>query len=154
VFTPTRVDTILPSVVVAITRHDMIYERLEPFAKYAAIVGIGVLTLLSVKTWDAFSKSYLRSVFLIPWVNLTSVAVVVAAIEENSLFGRLCSLRWICWLGSLSYGLYVFHLTYADWFTTTVAPRLAAYMPFPCALLTSAALAFCLTLLLAVISTS
>jgi peptidoglycan/LPS O-acetylase OafA/YrhL len=150
--TPTRVDAILLGVVLALVRKDSIYKRLEPFAKYVAIAGIAVMMATIIVTGSAYPFTPGRIAVLFPIVNLTAAAVVVAVMEENSFLCRVCSLRWITWLGSLSYGLYVFHLTYRTWFLNSVASRLAVYMPFRCALVVTALIGFGITLLLAVLS--
>jgi peptidoglycan/LPS O-acetylase OafA/YrhL len=72
--------------------------------------------------------------------------------EEGSFFCRICSARWACWLGSRSYGLYVIHFLFRDWFCGPFTFRLAQYMPLPLAFAVSITLAFCLTLALAVLS--
>ena len=148
----TRVDAILFGVVLALVRRDLIYQRLEPFAKYVAIIGIAAMMATVIVTGSAYPFTPGRITIMFPVVNLTAAAVVVAVMEENSFLCRACSLRWITWLGSLSYGLYVFHLPYRTWLLNTVAPRLAVYMPSRCALVVTALIGFAITLLLAVLS--
>jgi peptidoglycan/LPS O-acetylase OafA/YrhL len=150
--TPTRVDAILLGVVLALVRHETIYKRLEPFAKFIALAGISSMIVMAIWTGHATPQTNLRLALQIPCVNLTAAAIIVAVMERGSLLCRMCSVRWACWLGSLSYGLYIFHFTYVDWFLKSFEPRLAAYMPRPCAFIASAAVAFCLTLALAVLS--
>ncbi|MGA2672938.1 MAG: acyltransferase [Terracidiphilus sp.] len=150
--TPTRVDAILLGVVLALVRHGTIYKRLEPFAKFVALAGVSVMIITAIWTGHTMPGTYLRVALQIPCVNLTAAAIIIAVMERGSLFCRICSARWACWLGSLSYGLYVFHLTYAGWFLKSFEPRLAVYMPRPWAFIASAAVAFCLTLALAVLS--
>jgi peptidoglycan/LPS O-acetylase OafA/YrhL len=150
--TPTRVDAILLGVMLALIRRDLIYKRLEPFAKYVALAGTAGMMGMIIITGSAAPSTPNRIAVLFPLVNLTAAALVVAVMEENSFLCRVCSLRWITWLGSLSYGLYVFHLTYGKWFIDSVLPRVAALMPAPCALVVTALIAFALTLLLAVVS--
>ena len=151
--TPTRGDAILLGVVLALIQPLDIYRRLEPLAKYAALAGVGVLMVLAACTGSASPiNTYLRSAVLLPFVNLIAAAALMAVMEEGSWFCRVCSLRWACWLGSLSYSLYVFHFIYCDWVLTTFVPRLAKHMPVFCAVTAVAAVAFCFTLLLGIIS--
>ena len=152
VATPTRVDAILLGVLLALIRHEGIYKRLEPLAKYAALAGICVMMILVAKPALEFPFPSLGNAFEISLVNFIAAAIIVAALEEGSFLCRLCSLRWICWLGSLSYGLYVFHLVYRQWFMDSFLYHIAAYMPLSIAYFASASIAFCLTLFLALVS--
>jgi peptidoglycan/LPS O-acetylase OafA/YrhL len=72
--------------------------------------------------------------------------------EENSALNRVCSQKWICWLGRRSYSLYIIHLIYARWFWGYVCPQLSKHIPYRVAVLVSCAIAFSLTLLLAMLS--
>ena len=152
VLTPTRVDAILLGVVLALIRHDRIYKRLERFAKYAALAGITVMMILVARFPLVAPTAYLLAACEISIVNLTSTAIIVAVLEEGSFLCQICSVRWICWLGSLTYGLYIFHYVYHGWFANSFIYTLAAYISLPVAYFVSTAIAFCLTLLLAVLS--
>ena len=110
------------------------------------------MILLAVKNGHRLPSTYRAVAFEIPGVNLITAAIVVAVMEKDSFLCRVCSARWICWLGGLSYGLYVFHLTYVEWFLLKFAPWLSLYMPRTWAFILTGAVAFCLTLLLAMIS--
>jgi len=150
--TPTRVDAILLGVVLVLSRGHRIYKTLEPYAKWVALAGVSSMIVIALWTGHAMPETDLRLALQIPCVNLTAAAVVVAVMEEGSLLCRICSLRWACWLGSLSYGLYIFHFTYVSWFVKVFEPGLAVYMPETLAFITSGAVAFCLTLCLALLS--
>jgi peptidoglycan/LPS O-acetylase OafA/YrhL len=52
----------------------------------------------------------------------------------------------------MSYSLYVFHFTYVAWFHDSVVPRLAKYMSTNFAFVVAACMAFCLTLMLSMLS--
>lgn len=150
--TPTRVDAILLGVVLAIVRHDRIYQRILPMAKYFALGGLLIVAVRALFTGSSWSFAYLDIVFMFPCVDITCAALVVAAMEKDSWLYRVCSRPWVCWLGKLSYSLYVFHYTYIMWFQNTVIPRLTAYMPHTIAVFVSGCIAFCLTLTLSVLS--
>jgi peptidoglycan/LPS O-acetylase OafA/YrhL len=150
--TPTRVDAILLGVLLGLIRQNAIYDRIKPFAKWVVLAGGATVILLALVKGEAWSKTYFGEEVWIPLVNFTAVAIVIAVMEENSILNRACSQRWVCWLGSLSYSLYVFHLTFYPFFTDSLAPRLALHMRQSFATLISGTLAFALTLFLSIVS--
>jgi peptidoglycan/LPS O-acetylase OafA/YrhL len=150
--TPTRVDAILLGVVLAIIRHDKIYERIVPMAKYFALGGLAIAAARAVWTSSAWSFNYLDITLMFPCVDITCVALIVAAMEKDSWLCRVCSKEWICRLGKISYGLYVFHFTYIMWFQKNLIPGLTRHMGHTIAVFVSGSLAFCLTLTLAALS--
>lgn len=151
-FTPTRVDAILLGVVLALIRHDAIFDRIKPVAKWIVLAGVATVILLANWKGQAWSRTYRGEDIWIPLVNVVALVIVIAVMEENSLLNRACSQRWICWLGSLSYSLYVFHFTFYHFFVDTLTPHLALHMRQSFAVLTSGSLAFALTLLLSILS--
>jgi peptidoglycan/LPS O-acetylase OafA/YrhL len=151
-YTPTRVDAILLGVILALIRHDAFYEQIKPFAKWVVLAGGSTVATLAILKGIPWSMTFTGEEVWIPVVNFTSVAIIIAVMEEGSLLNRLCSQKWICWLGSLSYSLYVFHLTYAFFFMGWLASHLEAHMRHSFAQLTSGLLAFCTTLLLSILS--
>jgi peptidoglycan/LPS O-acetylase OafA/YrhL len=82
----------------------------------------------------------------VPLANLTVLALVAAVLDEKSLIAGACRVRWACWLGTMSYGLYVFHFIYEKWFAFTFRPMLSHYMPDLWAYLASTAVALALTI--------
>jgi peptidoglycan/LPS O-acetylase OafA/YrhL len=148
-FTPTRVDAILMGVVLALVRHDAIFEWIKPYAKWIVLSGVVAVFLVAN---DAWVKTYRGADIWIPLVNVVALALIVAVMEERSWLNRVCSYRWVCWLGSMTYSMYVFHLTFGPYFLHSLTPRLHAYMRWPFAVLTSAVLAFALTLVLSMLS--
>jgi peptidoglycan/LPS O-acetylase OafA/YrhL len=151
-FTPTRVDAILLGVILGLIRHDAIYDRIKPFAKWIVAAGGATAFLLAIWKGQLWSKTYIGEEIWIPLVNITSVALIIAVMEENTLLNRACNQRWVCWLGGLSYSLYVFHLTFAPYFMNTLTRELGAYMRQSFAVLAAGVCAFCLTLLLSMLS--
>ncbi len=150
-FTPTRVDAILLGVVLALIHPNAVFDRIKPFAKWIVLSAGATVMLLANWKGAAWLRTYQGVEVLVPLVNVTAVAIVIAVMEENSVLNRLCSQRWVCWLGSLSYSLYVFHLTFYHFFMDSLAPRLCKYMGYPYAFLISGTLAFALTLLLSIL---
>jgi peptidoglycan/LPS O-acetylase OafA/YrhL len=150
-FTPTRVDAILLGVLLAFVRHDAIYRRFEFSAKWIVLCGAATMAMLAWWKGEAWSKTFAGVEVLIPLANITAAAIIVAVMEENSLLNRACSQRWVRWLGSLSYSLYVFHLTFAPFFFSSFAGRLGMYMRPSFAVLASGAIALALTLCLSLL---
>jgi peptidoglycan/LPS O-acetylase OafA/YrhL len=150
--TPTRVDAILLGVVLALIRPNAVLERIQPFAKWFVLSAGATLMLLANWKGAAWLRTYQGVEVLIPLVNFTAVAIIIAVMEEKSLLNRACSQRWICWLGSLSYSLYVFHLTFYHFFMGSLITQLCIFMRYQFAVLTSGVLAFALTLMLSILS--
>lgn len=151
-WTPTRVDAILMGAALAIVARDPIYKRMEPCAKYVSIAGLAAIAAISIRTAGAPPSTEILSAILISVLNITAAALVISVLKADSLPSRLCSQSWICWLGSRSYGLYLFHYTYMNWFLTSFAGRLSTHMSRQPALLLSIGAAFSLTLVLAILS--
>ena len=151
-FTPTRADAILMGVLLSLVCESTLYCRLVPMAKWATLVGIITAALLSFYKGAPWAFTSAGKEVAIPLANVTAVAIVVAVMEQGSLLNRLCSQRWVCWLGALSYSLYIFHLTFSNFFIYYLTPRFDAHMRHSFALLASSALAFCTTLGLSVLS--
>lgn len=150
-FTPTRVDAILLGVLLVLVRDLPLYERVKPLAKWFVLGGVLTTMGLGLCKSVLWSKSWTGEEIWIPLVNFTSLAIIIAVMEENSLLNRICSQRWICLLGSISYSLYVFHLTYAPYFRDKLALQLELHMRQSFAILISGGLAFALTLLLSIL---
>ncbi len=148
----TRADAILLGVLLALICHKALFERVKPAAKWVSLIGIAAVVIRSFLKEETWPKTFLGEQILIPWLNFTAVAIIVAAMEENSWLNRMCSQRWICWLGKRSYGLYIIHFVYARWFWGYVAPQLSRHIPYRLAVLISIAISFSLTLVLAMLS--
>jgi peptidoglycan/LPS O-acetylase OafA/YrhL len=151
VATPTRADSILMGVGLALMGGHWLVERIRPYATFIAIVG-AVTFIISWSTHLATPATYLRVAFEIPLANVTVLAILIAVLDEKTVLARLCSARWAGWLGSMSYAMYVFHYLYQHWFLFTFRPWLQAYMPELWATLFTAILGFALTLGLGMLS--
>jgi peptidoglycan/LPS O-acetylase OafA/YrhL len=151
-FTPTRADAILAGVLLSLVCENNLYRRLVPVAKWATIAGVITAALLTFYKGAPWAYTYVGRDVSLFLANVTAVGIVVAVMEQGSLLNRLCSQRWVCWLGALSYSLYIFHLTFSNFFIYYLTPRFDAHMRHSLALLASSALAFCTTLGLSVLS--
>lgn len=150
--TPTQVDAILAGVLLGLLREGPVYKRIEPFAKWVVASGCTTLVLFSLWNGLAWARTYRGEEIWIPIVHMTAAGIFVMVMDEGSLFNRLCSQRWVCGLGALSYSMYVFHCTYAPYFMGTLRPELAAHMRQSFAILLSGGLAFAATLALGLLS--
>lgn len=150
--TLTRIDGILLGVLLALVRQNAAFERIRPWAKWVALSGLAAGAILGVCNDVGFSKTLIGAEIWIPLANFTALAIIVAVMEENSWTNWVCSQGWACWLGSMSYGLYVFHYIYIYFFLYTLSPQLARHMRTSFAILSSGVLAFALTLALAMLS--
>lgn len=148
-WTPTRVDGILLGSLLAIIRHDAIYRRLEPLAKYFALAGLIVSAWARAVRGDTVMDGSILTAFLIPVWNVTAAGIVVAVMRKGGLLNRICSTNGICWLGARSYSLYLFHFVYAGWVLGTLVPYLTGYMPHRLATIVAVAAAFAFTVFLA-----
>lgn len=151
-FSPTRADAILFGVMLALVRDKAVFEKMKQYAKWVVLPGIAMVFGWTFWTQRLWPQSFRGEQIMIPWVNITAVALVMSVMEESSWFSRVCSKKWICWLGRRSYSLYIFHLVYIRWFYDAVIPYFDKYVPHLYAFLLSNALAFALTLLLATLS--
>lgn len=149
--TPTRVDTILFGVVLALIADTHTFKRLQPYAKYAALCGTAIW-MISFSFHSNDANNYYRLAVEYTIGNFTLLALISAVMEEGSVIARVCSVRWACWLGNMSYGLYVFHYTYHVWFLNSLRPRLSQLIPQPFDLFATGAIALVCTVALGMIS--
>lgn len=150
--TPVRIDAILLGVMLALVRREKTLELVKPWANYVASACMIVFVALAFLKSEAWAYTYPAAVFLYPLTYLTAAAVVLAATEKDSRFVRACSGRWIQRLGALSYGMYVIHGTFGPWLLGPIMSGLTNYIRHSYATLVVAAIAFCLTVLLALLS--
>lgn len=148
--TPTRMDTILCGVALALVTDRPWYKRVAPFAKYVLLAG-SVIWIVSVMIHGP-ANSYYRVAVEYAFGNLIVVSLIVAVMEEGSILSKICKVRWACWLGSMSYALYAYHFTYHTWFLDSLNPRLLQYLPQPFAVLATAAIALVATIALGMLS--
>jgi len=148
----TRADAILLGVILGLVYKESFFTRIKAYAKWLALVGVVSLAFWSFWRDLSWPESFRGQQLAIPLTNFTAVALIIYLLEENNWLSRICSFRWIGWMGRMSYSLYIVHYAYAHWIWYVVIPHLARHMPHILAVLLSNALAFSLTLLLAVLS--
>ena len=148
----TRADAILLGVLLALIRHEAVFERIKPFAKWIALAGTAAFVAWALEKGQSWPYSFRGVQIAIPWINFTALAIIIAVMEEKSWLNRVCSKTWICWLGKRSYSLYVLHLLYFRIFTSYVIPPLAHRMSHEIAVVVSGMLALCLTVFFATLT--
>jgi peptidoglycan/LPS O-acetylase OafA/YrhL len=147
-----RVDGILLGVLLALVINYWMVVKIKPYAKWIALFGILVVALWASWRGQQWPGSFAGAELLIPWINFSAVAIVIAVMEEGSWLNRVCSQTWLCWFGKRSYSLYIFHLIYARMFVRSFTPILSRRIPHTWAVLVSTAIAFSLTVLLSMLS--
>jgi peptidoglycan/LPS O-acetylase OafA/YrhL len=150
-FTISRADAILLGALIALIQHEGYFERIRPYAKWFVLGGAVTSVVLGIEKGSAWADTFSGRELLIPLANFMAAAILIAVMEENSFLNRMCSQKWACWLGGLSYSLYVFHNLFTSYFRYTLTPRLELYMRSSLAVVASTALAFCFTLLLSIL---
>jgi peptidoglycan/LPS O-acetylase OafA/YrhL len=151
-FTPTCVGPILLGVILALLHGEKVYQRFEWTGKWIVLGGASAVMVLSGWKGREWASSFWGEEIIAPLTSILGFALVVAIQEKNSLLQRLFSVRWACWLGGLSYSAYVFHLVFAPFFFHVVSVRLCIYMRPHFAAITSGVAAFCLTIMLSMLS--
>lgn len=151
-FTPTCVGPILLGVVLSLIYGDKIYRKSEWAAKW--IVLCGLLTTMVLSGWKGqeWKFTFWGEEIRNPLTSIFAFALVVAIQQEGSILQRIFSVRWAGRLGKMSYSAYVIHLLFASYFFHVVSIRLSAHMRPALAVIASAAGAFCLTMILAMLS--
>jgi peptidoglycan/LPS O-acetylase OafA/YrhL len=152
-FTLTRVDAVLLGVLLSLTIETDLVRSIKPYAKWAALLGIVSMATLGVLKGETWAMStYTGKETWITLANFSGVAILMAVLEEGSVLNRICSQKWICMFGALSYSLYVFHAVYQQFFTVDVTNYLCRYMRISYATLFAAALALSVTFALSLLS--
>lgn len=150
-FTTSRVDAILVGTLIALVKDEPFFARIMPYAKWIVLGGLTTAVFLALEKGAVWADTFSGREVVIPLANYIAAAIVIAVMEPNSVMNRICSLRWACWLGALSYSLYVFHLTFASYFLYVLTPQLAQHMRHVFAALLSTGLAFSSTLALSML---
>ena len=130
VYTATRVDAIIIGAVLAIHyKRAVHWSMLVKLSRVLIPVVWGALIVLTVVRGHGLTTDYLGVAFSIPAMNVIGACFVILALHPNGYVNRACSGDRICSIGRLTYGLYLFHATYAYIFTKVFAARLDRYLP-------------------------
>jgi len=145
-FTLTRVDAVLMGVLLSLVGETKLMQRVKPYAKWLALSGAATFWVLAVVKGETWAMTtYAGKETWITLANFTGVAILLAVLEEGSFLNRICSQQWICFVGALSYSLYVFHYLYRPYFLTEVTDYFARHMRLSFASLMAAGMALCVT---------
>jgi len=150
--TPTRVDGILFGVLLGFLRGSFLVERVKPWTKWFALAGILGVAIRSVFMLHDWPISYLGAEIMLPLLNLVAVAIVIEVLQEESWVNRVCRKSWICWVGKLSYSLYVFHYLFYGWYKRSLLPALAIHMSPPIAVIAGSLIILAFTFVLSMLS--
>ncbi|HEX3892388.1 MAG TPA: acyltransferase [Terracidiphilus sp.] len=151
-FSPMRADAILLGVLLAMIRRDAIFDKLKRVAQWIALPGIATTMYLAIHEGQEWIVTLRGAEIWVPLANFTAAAMVLTVMNEGSWINRVCSQKWICSVGKLSYSLYVIHLTFLLWITHSVTPYFAVHMRHSAAVLVSGAVALCMTFALSLFS--
>ncbi len=114
-------------------------------ARLVLTMGTGLLVSRALLVGQALPLDYFGLMVLTPVVNLMAAAIVILAIEPETLVSRLCRRTWAVKLGGMSYSLYLVHEPFSNWFREVLQPWLVARMgceTIPMAIVLAVAFAF------------
>ena len=151
-FTPTSMDPILLGVALALLRGDQLVQRYAWIAKWVVLCAAATAIVLGAWKGREWAWGFWGEVMVVPLRDVGALALVVAVQEPNSLLQRVFCFRWVRWLGKMSYSAYVFHLLFAPFFFYVVTFRLSQHMRPHFAVIVAGIAAFCLTMLLSLLS--
>jgi peptidoglycan/LPS O-acetylase OafA/YrhL len=110
------------------------------------LLGLGFLTL---RAWNLTAAMMMSVGYT--WVALFYVTILLFVLTQpDSMLSKCLRMRWLCWLGTLAYGIYLFHLEIQYLLFGLIWGRSPTLNSIPTFLVTLAAVA--LTLLLAMLS--
>jgi peptidoglycan/LPS O-acetylase OafA/YrhL len=107
-----RADALLLGVLAAVLlRSDRWRERIRGAAQVFPVVlsiflgGLGFLTLRAWRPTNSLMSSVGYS-----WVALFYATILLFVLSRpDSMLGKALRMKWLCWLGTLAYGIYMFH---------------------------------------------
>ena len=148
-----RADALLLGVLAAVLlRNERWKERIRgagsvfSFLIPILLLGMGVLTLQAWKLTSSIMKTAGYT-----WVALFYVTILLFVLTRpDSRLTKVLRTKWLCWLGTLAYGIYLFHTGVLYLLFGLIWGRGATVNSIPTFLVTLAAMA--LTLLLAALS--
>ena len=151
--TLTRVDAIICGAIVALLTDEYdITEWMKRTAAAVIVIGVAILLYQAVRNGHSMPEDYFSVVAMTPLANAIATSLLILLLREDTWLSRSCSQSWICKLGRLSYGLYVFHELYCEYFVHSVIPRWSPACGAFLAELLGMSVAFAITLGLAVVA--
>jgi peptidoglycan/LPS O-acetylase OafA/YrhL len=148
-----RADALLLGVLAAVLLRNDIWRKRIRGAGLAFSILIPILLLgLAFLTLRAGSMtSQLMKSVGFTWVALFYVSILTFVLTRpNSMLSKSLRMKWLCWLGTLAYGIYLFHLVIRDLVVGLIWGHVPAITDIATFLATLAAVV--LTLLLAMLS--
>ncbi len=108
--TPTRCDGLMLGAVLALHRRAEHFNihRLGQIARWAAPIAAGLFYLRVFVHGNAIPDDYFDLVCMYPLVNIVALTTIVLCLVPGRV-QTLCRKPWICFLGSMSYSLYLVH---------------------------------------------
>jgi peptidoglycan/LPS O-acetylase OafA/YrhL len=148
-----RSDALLLGVLSALMLRDERWRGRIRKASVAFYISIPILLLgmafLTVRAWN-LTTSVMKTVGY-TWVALFYVTILLFALSRpDSMLSKALRMKWLCWLGTLAYGIYLFHTGVQYLLFGLICGHGATISSIPTLLVTLAAVA--LTLLLAALS--
>ena len=126
--TATRCDAILMGAVLALHTRAKGFQmsRMKPLGIALVATSTVVVYARVLQHGDALPYTYVGLNVMVPVINLLALGLVLLCMVPGSMIQRLCRARWACYLGSMSYSLYLFHEIEVPWVQIQFAPWLSA----------------------------
>ncbi len=106
----TRGDEIVCGALVALHKGSAkIPAWLVKWSEWAVGISTVILLARALQAGSSMPQIYTNIVVMIPLANIVCTAMLILLLAEETSISRMCSQPWICGLGRLSYGLYIFH---------------------------------------------
>jgi peptidoglycan/LPS O-acetylase OafA/YrhL len=106
-------------------RDPVTWSRLQRFAPAALVVSLVGFLSAGVAGHSLLLNSSFVFLIGLPFVTIFFAALVVLALSDGAV-NRATRASWLRWLGSISYGVYVFHVLLTSvfaWIVATLAPH-------------------------------
>jgi peptidoglycan/LPS O-acetylase OafA/YrhL len=101
-------------------RDPAIWKRIKAIAPYALLVGACGFILSGLYAHTFTDECAAGFMVGLPMMTILLAAVLVLALGDG-VVNRLARLRWLRWLGGISYGFYIFHVLFTsafEWIAT------------------------------------